>query len=129
LLFPHSRRRTLLRTQVQARVARWHIFRPNIPILGKFWRVLQWKMLVYLIAIWSYLRPFGIFCGHLVCLHTYFMVIWNIFPCFGTFYQEKSGNPGSSPWSSQFRVILNIANAITTCQHCVCPFWPRVLCR
>jgi hypothetical protein len=52
--------------------------------LGKFWRVLQWKMSVYFIAIWSMivgtiwyiLWPFGIFSGHLV----YFMVIWYFFP-------------------------------------------------
>jgi hypothetical protein len=27
---------------------------------GKFWRVLQCKMLVYVVAIWYVLRPFGI---------------------------------------------------------------------
>jgi hypothetical protein len=31
----------------------------------------------------------GIFNGHLV----YFMAIWYIFPRFGLWYQEKSGNP------------------------------------
>jgi hypothetical protein len=40
--------------------------------------------------IWSILRPFDIFYGHLVC----FLVIWYIFPHFGILYQEKSGNPG-----------------------------------
>jgi hypothetical protein len=44
--------------------------------LGKFLRVLKWKMLVYFIAIWDILRPFCIFCGHL----GYLMVIWYIFP-------------------------------------------------
>jgi hypothetical protein len=34
--------------------------------LGKFWRVLQCKILVYLMAIWPILWPFGIGCGHLV---------------------------------------------------------------
>jgi hypothetical protein len=34
-------------------------------------------------AIWYILWPFGIFCG-----------IWYIFPRFGMFRQEKSGNPG-----------------------------------
>jgi hypothetical protein len=58
--------------------------------LGKFRRVLQWKMLVYFMAIWSILRQCGIFCGHLV----YFMVIWYIFPHFGILYQEKYGIPG-----------------------------------
>jgi hypothetical protein len=41
--------------------------------------------LVHFVAIWYILWPFGIFCGHLVC-----------FSRFGMFYQEKSGNPGSS---------------------------------
>jgi hypothetical protein len=45
--------------------------------LGKFWRVLQWKLLVYFVAIWKH-----------------FMVIWYIFPRFGMLHQEKSGNPG-----------------------------------
>jgi hypothetical protein len=36
--------------------------------LGKFWRVWQWKMLVYYIAIWSILMPFGMFYCHLVYL-------------------------------------------------------------
>jgi hypothetical protein len=36
-------------------------------------------------AIWSILRPFGI----------YFMVILYILSRFGMLYQEKSGNPGS----------------------------------
>jgi hypothetical protein len=58
--------------------------------LGKFWRVLQWKMLLYFMAIWSILPQFGIFCGHLV----YFMVSWYIFLSVGMLYQEKSGNPG-----------------------------------
>jgi hypothetical protein len=31
----------------QARVARWHIFKPKDLSLGKFWRVLKWKMMLY----------------------------------------------------------------------------------
>jgi hypothetical protein len=61
--------------------------------LGKFWRDLQWKILVYFTALWSILLPFGIFCGHF----EYFMVIWNILwlfgihilPHFGMLYQEN----------------------------------------
>jgi hypothetical protein len=49
-------------------------------------RVSQWKMLVYLMALWSATRivlwPFGIFHGHLV--H---------FSRFGMLCQDKSGNP------------------------------------
>jgi hypothetical protein len=55
---------------------------------------LQWKMLVvYFMAIWSILLPFGIFSGPLV----YFIVIWNISSRFGILYQEKSGNPDPEP--------------------------------
>jgi hypothetical protein len=55
----------------------------------KFWCVLQWKMLVYLMDIRPILQAFDMFYGHLV----YFVVIWYIFPRFGMLYQEKSGNP------------------------------------
>jgi hypothetical protein len=48
-------------------------------------------MLVFFEAIWSILRPFGIFHYHLVNC----MVIWYIFPRFGMLLQEKSGNPDS----------------------------------
>jgi hypothetical protein len=41
--------------------------------------------------IWSILRTFGIFLGHLA----YFVEIWYNVPRFGMLYQEKSGNPGS----------------------------------
>jgi hypothetical protein len=39
--------------------------------LGRFWRALKWKMLVYFMVIWNNLRPFGIF-------------LWT----FGTFYGQ-----------------------------------------
>jgi hypothetical protein len=41
-------------------------FQTKNPNLGKFGRVLQWKMLVYFMAIWYILRSFGIVCGVLV---------------------------------------------------------------
>jgi hypothetical protein len=40
-------------------------FQTQIPILGKFWMVVKWKELVYFMALWSVLRPFGIIYGHL----------------------------------------------------------------
>jgi hypothetical protein len=40
------------------------------PNLGKFWRVLQWKILVY------FMTTFGLFCGHLV----YFSPFWFVVP-------------------------------------------------
>jgi hypothetical protein len=61
------------------------------PNLGKFWRLLQLKVLVYFMSIWSILRPFGRFYGHLV----YCVVIWFIFPVLVCFYRAKSGNPVS----------------------------------
>jgi hypothetical protein len=42
--------------------------------LGKFWRVLQWKVLIYFMAIRPILRPLGIF-----------VVIWYILWLFGIF--------------------------------------------
>jgi hypothetical protein len=72
------------------RFARWNIFKQKIPKLGKFWTVLQWKMLVYSMAIWFILAnlvcfvairyillSFGIFLAIGYILH---MVIWYIFP-------------------------------------------------
>jgi hypothetical protein len=56
-------------------------FQTKDPILGKFWRVLQWKMSVYLMAIWYISLPIGKVNGHLV----HFVVIWNILWSFGTF--------------------------------------------
>jgi hypothetical protein len=41
-------------------------FQTKNPNLGKFWRVSQWKMMVYFMDTWSILRSFVIFCGHLV---------------------------------------------------------------
>jgi hypothetical protein len=77
--------------EVRSRVARWFLFKPKIPFLGKFWRVLYWKMLVYLMAIWYILLSIGKFNGRLL----HFVVIWYIFSRFGILYQEKSGNPGA----------------------------------
>jgi hypothetical protein len=57
-------------------------FKTKNPNLGKFWRILSWKTLVYFMAIWSISRPSGIFYGHLI-----------YFPPFSMFYQEKSCNP------------------------------------
>jgi preprotein translocase subunit SecY len=67
-------------------------FETNYRSLGTFWRVLQWKMLVYFMDIWSILRPLHKFYGHLL----YFVAMWSFFPRFGILYQEKSGNPGQN---------------------------------
>jgi hypothetical protein len=72
-------------TRTCARVARWFIFKPKIPILVKYGGPWNCKLLLYFMTIRNILRPIGIIygllvyivCGHLVCLD-----------------QEKSGNPG-----------------------------------
>jgi hypothetical protein len=53
--------------------------------LGTFWRVLQCKMLVYFMGIWSILRPSDLFYGRLL----YFVAILSIFPRFGKLYREN----------------------------------------
>jgi hypothetical protein len=44
--------------------------------LGKYWRASDWKMIMYVMAIWNILWRFGIFYDHLV----HFVLIWYIFP-------------------------------------------------
>jgi hypothetical protein len=46
--------------------------------LGKFWRALDWKMLMYFTAIWNTLRTLGIFNHNLV----HFVLVWYTFPVF-----------------------------------------------
>jgi hypothetical protein len=53
--------------QSGTRVARWYIFEPKIEIWVKFVGSFNGRcMLVYLMAIWSFIRTFGIFGGQLV---------------------------------------------------------------
>jgi hypothetical protein len=64
-------------------------FQTKNPNLGKFLRVLQWKMLVDFMAVRSILRPFGVFCGHM----NYFMFIWYTFFSFWYFVPRKIWQP------------------------------------
>jgi hypothetical protein len=50
---------SILALIIRRGVARWHIFRPETPNLGKNFRALQMK--VYFIANWYNLWTFGIF--------------------------------------------------------------------
>jgi hypothetical protein len=50
-------------------------FQTKNPKLGKFWGALDWKMLIYFMAIWNIYRHLG-----------YFMTIWYILCSFGTFF-------------------------------------------
>jgi hypothetical protein len=65
-------------------------FQTKNPNLGKFWRALELKMLVYFVVIWNILRPFDILYGHYV---GNVVVIWHIFHRSGILCQEKAGNP------------------------------------
>jgi hypothetical protein len=40
-------------------------FQTKNPNLGKFWRDMQWKMLVYFTSIWQFLWPFGKYYGYI----------------------------------------------------------------
>jgi hypothetical protein len=63
-------------------------FQTKNPNLGKCWRALKWKMVVYFLTIWNIIHPFGIIYGRLVWL----VVIGYIFPNLVCLDQEKSGN-------------------------------------
>jgi hypothetical protein len=69
-------------------------FQTKNPNLGKFWRALEWKILVYNMAIWNILGPFVIIYGRLVL----FFVHLVYFPNLVCLDQGKSGNPaGCTP--------------------------------
>jgi hypothetical protein len=73
----------------RCRVARWFVFNSN---LGKFWRVLEWKMMVYFMPSWNILQ---LCIWYTLWSLGNFVVIWYIFPRFGIFSQEKYGNHGT----------------------------------
>jgi hypothetical protein len=62
-------------------------FQTQTPNLGKFWRALEWKTLVFIMVMWIILRPFDI-------SHVNLEVILVYFSMFGILCQEKCGNPG-----------------------------------
>jgi hypothetical protein len=41
-------------------------FKTKNTSLGTIWRALGWKILLYVMAIWNILWPFGIVFGHVV---------------------------------------------------------------
>jgi hypothetical protein len=57
-------------------------FQTKHPNLGKFWRVLLWKILVYFMTIWSILRPLEIFMafGYILLEFGIFFPFWNFGP-------------------------------------------------
>jgi hypothetical protein len=66
------------------------LFSNQNPILGKFWRVLFWKILVYFMAtVYNCQLPIGKFNGHLL----HFVVIWYIFFSFWFIVPRKIWQP------------------------------------
>jgi hypothetical protein len=68
------------------------IFSNQNPDLGKFWRVLQWKILVFFMSILSTVHILGqnvVFYGHMV--HACFGHLVYL-SHFGMLHREKSGN-------------------------------------
>jgi hypothetical protein len=86
-------------------------FQTKNPNLGKFSRVLQWKVLVYFMTIWSILRPLEICYGHLA----YFSPFWYFVP-------RKIWQPCSQPktvhWRSKTWTVIVYLRTIAI-------IWPR----
>jgi hypothetical protein len=68
--------------KVQARVARWFVSKPKIPIWEKFSGYQNGKCRYIL-------RPFGIFYGYFVTIRVHIVFIWYIFSCFGIMHQKN----------------------------------------
>jgi hypothetical protein len=73
-------------------------FQTRNPNLGKFWRALEWMILVYFMSIFG---PFGICCGHFVKFYGYLVY----FSRLGMLYQEKYANPASKMLEDMTRLI------------------------
>jgi hypothetical protein len=56
------------------------------PHVSKFWRVLEWKILAYFMAIWSILWSFGMGIRY----------IFHVFQCI--LYKEKPGKSSRPLW-------------------------------
>jgi hypothetical protein len=69
---------------VVARVARWFVFKPNIPIWVNFGGPYIGKLL-YIYCHLNILWIFGVFYDHLV----HFVFIWYIFSGLGIMHQEN----------------------------------------
>jgi hypothetical protein len=63
-------------------------FQTKNPNFGKFWRDLQWKMLVYLMSVWSILRHlvYLVFISFVLWSFDIDSSVWCILPRFGVFY-------------------------------------------
>jgi hypothetical protein len=84
-----------------SRVARWYILKPKIPIWVNFggpWNGQGWDIL----------GSFGIFN----ILFDDLVAIWFIFPRFGKFFQEKSGNPDCFYPNEEWPCIAHVCSGV-----------------
>jgi hypothetical protein len=82
-------------------------FQTKNPNLGKIWRALQCKMLVYFMDTWS---AYGLLLYFMdICYSSWLFSIF--FSRFGILYQEKSGNPVSKNDSKDGIAASEVANA------------------
>jgi hypothetical protein len=58
------------------RVARWFLFKPNIPILVQFWRTLEWKKFL---CIYSGHLEYFTTIGYILLVFVNFVVIWYLY--------------------------------------------------
>jgi hypothetical protein len=63
-------------------------FQTKNPNFGKFWRILQWKIFVYVMTIWSILRP----CKYLIAI-SYILWSLGIFSLFWYIVPRKIWQP------------------------------------
>jgi hypothetical protein len=82
--------------------------------LGKFWRVLQWKMLVYFMAIWPILRQFSMLCCHMVNFvvisYTYVSPLWYVVPIQIWQPWPRHAPPLSAHFSREFFKVVLLPN-------------------
>jgi hypothetical protein len=74
-------------------------------------------MLIDFMAIWIFLRTFGILYDYWV----HFVIIWYIFSGFGIMYQDQSGNPGRACFESgelNFAKNVNLGSSSVTSEAC-----------
>jgi hypothetical protein len=72
------------------RVARWYTyFQTQNTNLGKFWRDMEWKRLVYSMAIWNISWPFL----YILWAFGNLVTIWYVTPSVLVYCVKKSGNP------------------------------------
>jgi hypothetical protein len=69
-----------------------------------FWSFLEWKLLVYFMAIWHiYFKPFDTFYGYLV----YFVVVWYFFRCGMYIVPNKCGNAIVYMYTTRLSFVIN----------------------